>query len=175
MMLAMDHHWIQSVVYDLFFFVFLALLFLVNTCLSSTMRTTRMMRSLNWCLIQHAYCIDFDCSPLSYEWMKSMKIDLVNGNYGVVVAGDVAVDTTAYFAYTDWDVVVVGFYRNYDFYTGQLLTVLRACLGFAMPILIKCFHRSSSSTGDRLLMMVLLLLLMEVIDARHYLCLYCWS
>lgn len=66
MMLAMDHHWIQSVVYDLFFFAFLALLFLVNTCPSSTMRTTRMMRSLNWCLIQHAYCIDFDCFPLSY-------------------------------------------------------------------------------------------------------------
>lgn len=66
MMLAMDHRWIQSVVYDLFFFVFLALLFLVNTCPSSTNRTTRMMRSWSLCLVQHSYCIDFDCSPLSY-------------------------------------------------------------------------------------------------------------
>lgn len=108
--------------------------------------------------------------------MKSMKMDLVNGNYGAVVVGAVAVDTTACFAYTDWNVVVVGFYRNYDFYTGQLMTVLRACLGFVMPILIKCFHRSSLSTVDRLLMMVLLLLLlMEVIDARHYLYLCCSS
>lgn len=107
----------------------------------------------------------------------SMKIDLAYGDGGVDVA---VVDTTAYFAYTDLDVaavVVAGFYRNYDFYTVQMMTVLRACHGFVMPILIKCFHRSSSSTVDRLLMLLLLMmmllrLLMKEIDARHYLYLY---
>lgn len=66
-----------------------------------------------------------------------MKIDLADvdddgGGVDVVVAA--AVDTTAYFAYTDLDVAVVGFYRNYDFYTVQMMTVLRACHGFATPI-----------------------------------------
>lgn len=89
----------------------------------------------------------------------SMKIDLVYVNYVVVV--DDAVDTTAYFAYTDLDgavVVAVGFYRSYDFYTVQMMRVLRACHGFVMPILIKCFHRSSSSTVGRLLMMMVMVL-----------------
>lgn len=127
MIFAMVHHWMKLfVVYDLFFFVFLALLFLVNTCPSSmtTMRTKkkmRMMKSLNLYLIQHAYCIYFDYSPLFYVWMKPMKIDLADADADdgyaavdtvvVAVAGTVdgngsaaavvVVGTSVYFAYTD--------------------------------------------------------------------------